>query len=302
MINLLLNNLPEFINDAIIDSIKLLPSLFIIFLLIEIFENYFARKIANIVLFSKKFGPILGACLAIIPQCGFSVVMTTLFVKRYITLGTLIAVYIATSDEAIPILLSNPEQFFTVAKIVGIKLILAIITGYFIDFVIKTKLHECKDKHNPCEHIKTFEPEKGCCKHEINENKIKNIIIHPIKHTFIVFCFILIICIGLNYLFTNFGENAINATLGQNSIAQIAFFAIFGLIPNCAVSVLITMAYLKGAISFGSVIAGLTSNAGLGLLVLFTKKESLKSFFAIVSILAITGFLAGIGLMLLPLI
>ena len=96
MISQILNNLPEFISDAFIDSIKLLPSLLIIFLLIEIFENYFARKIANIVLFSKRFGPILGACLAIIPQCGFSVVMTTVFVKRYITLGTLIAVYIAT--------------------------------------------------------------------------------------------------------------------------------------------------------------------------------------------------------------
>ena len=296
MIIQLLNHLPEFLSDAVIDSIKLLPSLLIIFLLIEIFENYFARKIENIVLFSKKFGPILGACLATIPQCGFSVVMTTLFVKRYITLGTLIAVYIATSDEAIPILLANPEQFLTVAKIVGIKLILAIITGYFIDFVIKTKLHECKDEHQPCEHIKTFEPEKGCCKHEINENKIKNIIFHPIKHTFIVFCFILVICIGLNYLFASFENNVISAVLGQNSIAQIAFFAIFGLIPNCAVSVLITMTYLKGAISFGSVIAGLTSNAGLGLLVLFTKKENLKSFFTIISILTVTGFLAGIGL------
>ncbi len=300
MIIQLLNNLPEFVSDAIVDSVKLLPSLLIIFLLIEIFENYFARKIANIVLFSKKFGPILGACLAIIPQCGFSVVMTTLFVKKYITLGTLIAVYVATSDEAIPILLADPEQFFTVVKIVGIKLILAIITGYIIDSLIKTKLHECKDEHNPCEHIKTFEPEKGCCKHEINENKIKNIIFHPIKHTLFVFCFILVICLGLNYLFANLGNNVITTVFGQNAIAQIAFFALFGLIPNCAVSVLITMAYLKGAISFGSVIAGLTSNAGLGLLVLFTKKESLKSFFAIISILVITGFLAGVVLMFIP--
>ena len=252
MIIPLFNSLPDFLSDAVIDSTKLLPSLFIIFFLIEIFENYFARKIENIVLFSQKFGPILGACLATVPQCGFSVVMTTLFIKKYITLGTLIAVYIATSDEAIPILLTNPAQFFTVIKIVGIKLILAIIAGYFVDFIVKTKLDKCEDKCLPCEHIKAFEPEKGCCKHEINENKIKNIILHPIKHTFIIFCFIMVVCAILNYLFISLGNNFIDVVLGKNQIIQTAFFAIFGLIPNCAVSVLITMMYLKGSIAFSS--------------------------------------------------
>ncbi len=293
MIENFLNGLPAFISDAIIDSAKLLPSLFIIFVFIEIFENFFAHKITNIVSFSKKLGPVLGATLATIPQCGFSVIMTTLFIKKYVTLGTLIAVYIATSDEAIPILLANPSEFSTVFKIIGIKLVLAVFTGYIIDLIIKPHLHECQDEHKPCEHLKTFEPEKGCCKHEISENKIKNIILHPIKHTLIIFGFILIVCIGLNYIFSSLGENAFGIISNENQIIQTAFFAIFGLIPNCAVSVLITMMYLKGAIAFGAVIAGLTSNAGLGLLILFTKKESWKSFFLITGILALTGFIAG---------
>lgn len=298
MMENLLNTLPEFLSDAIIDSIKLLPSLLVIFIVIEIFENYFAHKIANIVSFSKKLGPVFGAILATIPQCGFSVIMTTLFIKKYITLGTLIAVYIATSDEAIPILLANPSEFFTVIKIVGIKLLLAIITGYIVDLMVKPHLHECDDEHKPCEHLKTFEPEKGCCKHEINESKIKNMILHPLKHTLIIFAFILVVCVGLNYIFENLGENALGIISAENPILQIAFFAVFGLIPNCAVSVLITMMYIKGAISFGAVIAGLTSNAGLGLLILFTRKESWKSFFLIAGILVLTGFCAGLILSL----
>ena len=294
MIESFLNSLPEFLCDAVLDSIKLLPSLLIIFFVIELFENFFAHKITSIVSFSKRLGPLLGAALAIIPQCGFSVVMTTLFIKKYITLGTLLAVYIATSDEAIPILLAEPTQFPTVIKIIGIKLVLAIIVGYLTDLIIKTRLHECGEDHAPCSHLKHVEHEKGCCEHDITENRLLNIILHPLKHTFIIFLFILFVCIGLNYMFETIGEETFMNFTMQNSVLQPLFFAVFGLIPNCAVSVLITMMYLKGVISFGSVIAGLTSNAGLGLLVLFTKKENWKSFLQIVGILVAVAFLAGI--------
>jgi len=296
MFESLLSGLPDFLTDAVLDSVKLLPSLLIIFLVIEIFENFFAHKITSIVSFSKRLGPLLGAGLAIIPQCGFSVVMTTLFIKKYITLGTLLAVYIATSDEAIPILLAEPTQFPTVIKIIGIKLILAIIVGYMTDLIIKPKLHTCEENHAPCSHLQHVEHEKGCCAHEITENKFVNIIIHPLKHTFIIFLFILCVCTCLNYMFETLGEETFMMLSLNNSFLQPAFFAVFGLIPNCAVSVLITMMYLKGVISFGSVIAGLTSNAGLGLLVLFTKKESWKSFLQIVGILVIVAFLVGIML------
>ena len=296
MIENLQNIIPEFVNDAFIDSIKLIPSLIAIFIVIEIFENYFAHKITHIISFSKRLGPLLGSALAIIPQCGFSVIMTTLFIKKYITLGTLIAVYIATSDEAIPILLANPSEFHTVIKIILIKLITAIIAGYTIDFIIKPELHKCEDEHTPCSHLESFEPEKGCCSHEIKGNKIQNIIIHPIKHTLIITLFIFIVCLGLNYMFECLGENAFNNLSAANKILQTGFFAVFGLIPNCAVSVLITMMYIKGAITFGSTIAGLTSNAGLGLLILFTKKENWKSFLLIINILILTAFLTGIFL------
>ena len=298
--------LPEFLSDALLDSVKLVPFLLIIFIFIEIFENFFAHKITSIVSFSRKLGPLLGAGLALIPQCGFSVVMTTLFLKRYITIGTLISVYIATSDEAIPILLANPSEIQTVLKIIVIKFFLAVITGYIVDLFIKSALRkphvhkETNKEHEHCEHcekgipIEKFEMEKGCCSHEISENKIKNIIFHPLKHTFYIFLFIFAVCICLNFMFDNVGMEKLSILSNQNSVLQTMFFAVFGLIPNCAVSVLITMMYLKEVISFGSVIAGLTSNAGLGLLVLFTKKNNYKVFLLIISILVIVGFCAGL--------
>lgn len=293
MIENVIAEIPEFVQDAFLDCIKLIPSLLIIFAIIEIFENFFANKIANIVSFSKKLGPILGSILAIIPQCGFSVLMTTLFIKKYITIGTLLAVYIATSDEAIPVLLANPEKLHIVIKIILIKLIFAIAVGYLTDLFIKTKLHTCEEKE-PCSHIKEVEYEQGCCNHNIKEHKIRNIILHPIKHTFVISLFIFGFCLVLNFLFQTIGQNAFQNFEASNPILEIIFFSIFGLVPNCAVSVLIAMMYLKGTIAFSSVIAGLCSNAGLGLLVLFTKKESLKKFLIIIGILVLTGILAGL--------
>ena len=289
----MLEILPQFLSDAVIDSIKLVPSLFLIFIFIEIFENFFAHKISDIVSFSKKLGPVVAAILAIIPQCGFSVVMTTLFIKRYVTIGTLISTYIATSDEAIAILLTNIDNYPLILKIIVIKLVWAIFIGYFVDLIIKTPLHICAET-SPCSHLKEVEIDDGCCSHKINEKKIKNLIFHPIKHTFIIFIFIFAFCVVLNYFMQGVNEQTIVNFSMQHKVLEILFFSFFGLIPNCAVSVLITMLFLKGVISFGSALSALCSNSGLGLLILFTQKENLKKFFIIVLILVLSGFLAGL--------
>ncbi len=282
-----IGNIPEFVIDAFKDSAKLLPFLFIIFLFIELFENYFSQKIVSILRFSQKIGPVAGAVFAIVPQCGFSVIASVLYVKNFISTGTLVAVYIATSDEAIPILLSEPSMFLTVCKIIIIKLILAVISGYFIDFFFKTKQISFSDKMD-------FNLEKGCCNHSIYENKIFSVIFHPIKHTLIIFLFIFAVCTGLNYMFDVLSEQKIETIMMQNSIFQPILAGIFGLIPNCAVSVFITMMYLKGVISFGSVIAGLSSGAGLGLLILLRKNPDFKNSLFIIFILTIFSIFAGI--------
>lgn len=286
MIAALLERIPDFVEDALIDSVHLVPFLFFIFVFIELFEHYFSKKIVAFLKYSEKIGPIIGAICAIVPQCGFSVVASVLYVKNFISAGTLIAVYIATSDEAIPIIIAEPSGFVAVIKIVAVKLFLAIFAGYLTDFIIKPKSVISADNIDNIN-------EKGCCNHEISGHKILEILWHPVKHTFIIFLFIFAVCLGLNYMFEIVPQETIEKFLLQGSLLQPVVAGIFGLIPNCAVSVLITMMFLKGAISFGSVISGLSSSAGLGLLVLLRKNTEIKDTVLIISILLTVSIAAG---------
>jgi len=281
--------LPDFALDAIKDSINLIPWLFVIFVFIEIFENFFSKKIHVILKYSQKVGPLIGTCLAIIPQCGFSIVAAMLYVKKFISTGTLLAVFVATSDEAIPILMAYPEQINIVGKVILIKLILAIIIGYTTDFILKEH-----SKGDLKENEINIDKEQGCCSHPLKIHNFKELFIHPLKHTFWIFLFILFVCLFLNYMFETLGLENISEIMLGNTVFQPILVGIFGLIPNCAVSVLITMMYIKGAISFGSVIAGLSSGAGLGLLVLYKKNTSLKNSVCITLVLLAFSIFSGI--------
>lgn len=280
---------PAFLQEAVAESINLIPFLFVIFLFIEIFENYFSEKIEKLSLSSRIWGPFVGSVIASIPQCGFSVIATMLYVKRFITLGTLIAIYISTSDEAIPILLVHPESFSVIAPVIATKICIGIIAGYIVDFIFKSDLKKAPEKIEVCE--------CGCCHNEIH-SQVTNLFIHPLKHCFNVFLFILIVncCLDLAFSFAN---NAINNLFNVHSIFQIILASFVGLIPNCATSVLIVMLYLKHAIVFGALIAGLTSNAGLGLLVLFQNNENKKECLKITAILLIVAVFVGIALQIL---
>lgn len=282
-------HIPEFLQEAVAESINLIPYLFIIFLFIEIFENYFSEKIEKLSLSSRIWGPFIGSCLASIPQCGFSVIATMLYVKRFITLGTLIAVYLATSDEAIPILLVHPESFSIIGPVIAIKIIIGMAAGYIIDLIFKTEIKESK------EHIEVHEC--GCCHNEIH-SQVTNLFIHPLKHSLNVFLFILIVNCCLDFAFSFAGES-MNSLFNVNKIFQIVLASFVGLIPNCATSVLIVMLYLKHVIVFGALIAGLSTNAGLGLLVLFQNDEDKKECFKVIGILLIVAIIVGIILQIL---
>lgn len=290
----LLSFMPDFIADAVIDSIKLIPFLFVIFVFIEIFENNYSKKITTFLKFSEKIGPIAGALFAIIPQCGFSIVATLLYVRKFVSLGTLISVYIATSDEAIPILLANPNEIKTVGLLVAVKTVIAIIAGYITDFIFKSHLKKIENQTEEIAETKEVENEQGCCNHHLGGHSWIDILIHPVKHTAIIFLFILIVCIGLNYMFEIFTQEKIEAMMLHHSILQPVFAGIFGLIPNCAVSVLITLMYLKGVLSFGSVIAGLSSGAGLGLLVLLKRNKNHINTALVITLLLTISILAGL--------
>ena len=282
-------NVPKFLIDPIAESINLIPFLFFIFVIIEIIENYFSEKIESLSLNSRKFGPLIGSILASIPQCGFSVIATMLYIKKYITLGTLLAVYLATSDEAIPILLVHPERVSIIMPILLIKITIGIICGYLIDFIIRPQVQE---KLN---HVEV--DESGCCHNKIHST-IKTLFIHPIKHTFNIFVFILIINCCLSFCLTYF-NSTLNALFNTNQYTQIFLSSLVGLIPNCGASVLIIMLYLKNILNFGALISGLSTNAGLGLLVLFKNNSSIKNSLFILTILLVISCFFGLLIMLL---
>ena len=211
-------------------------------------------------------------------------------------MGTLIAIYLATSDEAIPLLFAKPEYFKYILPIIGLKLVIAIPAGYLIDCLFKPELKDKPESENLDKSIEDV----GCCKHEVSAPSKKQLFLHPLKHTFNIFVFILIITLLLNFLID---EEKIS-DFYQNGFLMYRFVqpvitAIVGLIPNCAVSLAITVLMLKGTISFGAAIAGLLSNAGLGLLVLFRGGRA-KANFRIIIILLLVSIVCGEVLQFVP--
>ena len=288
-------NVSHWLSHSIIECLKMIPLLFIIFIAIELAEKYYFNKLIKTSHFFNKLGPIIGSLVASLPQCGFSVIASSLYAQKYITKGTLIAVFLATSDEAIPILMSSPKSIKLVLPLLLTKIIIAIIAGLLIDvFLSKTQIVEEINKKTEID-----EP-KGCHHHHIIKKNNLDIIIHPLKHTFNIFVFILLITISINYLIhITGGPTEISKLLLNNSILQPIIASIIGLIPSCAISVGLTLLYVNGGISFGSVIAGLCSSAGLGILVLIKKNTSIKDTIKIILILLIISMLAGILIQLL---
>ncbi len=277
--------------DAVVDSVKTVPFLFFVFLFIEIFEHYFANKIKGFLKASKNTGAPIGAIAASIPQCGFSVVASTLYTGGFITRGTIVAVYLATSDEAIPVLLMYPDYIKFILPLILIKLVIAIPAGYIVDYLFKPADDIFADKED--EH-----GIEGCCKHDITLHHKRDFLIHPIKHTLGVFVFILILTLILNGLLEAVDITGYIKTSFNYLTPLIT--ALIGLIPNCAISVGLVLLFIKGTITFGAMLSGLMTSAGIGLLVLFKNNKNKKDIILILSILVLTGFLAGSLMQLYP--
>ncbi len=284
-------SIAPWVDDAFKDSLNVLAFLFFAFLFIELIEYFCSEKINNFLKKSEKLAPIVGTFAAVIPQCGFSVLASTLYLRKYITKGTLIAIYLATSDEAIPILLSYPEKIFYIFPIISAKVVIAILTAYIIDYILKDK----KYIFNPdSENCNLHSEDDGCCSHSVSKKRKRDLIFHPIKHTFNIFIFILLITLLLNYLIHISSDfNFIHILYTKLKTFQPVFFAIFGLVPNCAVSITITMLLIKGIIGFPAAISGLLSNAGLGILVLIRHKENYKDTLNIIFIILSISILSG---------
>lgn len=267
----------DIILDTLIDVLKLIPFLFIAFLILEYIEHKISKKNEKVLVKNKKYGPIIGGILGAFPQCGFSAMATKLFSSRVITLGTLIAVYLSTSDEMLPILISNGTSFITILKIIGIKVVLGIILGLVIDLLYKKKLFHQDSIHDMCldEHCHC---EKGLFKSSLH-------------HTISITVYLLITILIINFIVYFVGEDNIKEFMLNNRAYYIS--SLIGLIPNCASSVIMTEIYLTDMISFGSLMSGLLTGAGIGLLVLFKTNKNLKENIIIIFILYFIGVVFG---------
>ena len=273
----------DIILDALIDTAKMLPFLFAVYLLIEYLEHKASDKLANSLRRLGPFGPVGGALFGCIPQCGFSVAVSNLYSGRLVSLGTLIAVYIATSDEAVPILLSNPQSVGEVWKLIAAKAVIAILAGLLVDGVMKF-LHrrgneENEPYHDLCEDC-------GCEEH--------GILYSAIKHTAQIFAFLFVVSLILGFAIYLLGEERLDRVLMTDSAFQPFLAALIGLIPNCSASVVLTNLYAAGSLSFGSVVAGLSTGAGLGLVVLFRTNKNLKQNISITALLYAIGAISGL--------
>ncbi|MDD5746972.1 MAG: putative manganese transporter [Candidatus Omnitrophica bacterium] len=284
--------------DALIDTAKLLPLLTVVYFIVSFFEYRYGNRIGHSLVHVSKFGPILGALFGCIPQCGFSVVASALYVKKIVSVGTLLAVFLSTSDEAVPILLSIPDKAHLVGILVGIKVIIAIIAGTTVDFVIN--LRQAAESggaaSTPVHCADALRGHSGCCSHGVDEkrSKIKSLLIHPLWHTTKIFFFLLAISITLNLVLDRIGPERIARVLLNGTLFQPFLTSLIGFIPNCFASVILVGLFVKGAISFGSLVGGLCAGSGIGMLVLIKENKSFKNTLFIIGLLLGVSVFVGV--------
>ncbi len=280
----------EVLLDTGIDALKLLPFLFITYLIMEYIEHKTGDKTKNIIKKSGKWGPVFGAILGIFPQCGFSAAAANLYAGRVITLGTLIAIFLSTSDEMLPILISEAAPIDIILKILATKLVIGIIAGVVIDFVgqVFEKKKEKQTNEEAGEEIGHI------CEHEHCHCEKEGIFKSSIKHTLNIFIFIIIISLVMNIAIYFIGEEKISNLILNMPVVGPLIAGIVGLIPNCASSVILTQLYLQNVISVGSMIGGLLVGSGIGILILFRVNENIKENMKITGMLYLIGVVSGI--------
>lgn len=272
--------LVDAVMDTTFDCLKMLPFLFVAFILIEALEHYSSNFTAKALAKVGKAGPVVGAVAGCVPQCGFSVMAANLYAGGIISVGTLLSVFIATSDEAVLIIMSNPERIREVGVLLAAKVIIAVTAGYIIDIFFRNQIATVKESGNLCKDCGCDEEDAGIWKPAWH-------------HTIRIFIYLFIFTGILNLCIEIFGIEQLSKFLLGNTIFQPVIAAIIGLIPNCAASVILTQLYLNGAISFASVIAGLCTGAGVGLVVLFKMNRNRRENLKIVGVLFLVAVAAG---------
>lgn len=299
--------------DALLDTVKVAPILFIVYIVLELLEYRGVIGFENSPLMKGKLSPVFGALFGCVPQCGFSVLSTDLYANKKISIGALIAVFISTSDEALPIMIADINAIPSLIVLILVKLVFGISVGYLSLFLYKKlfksgqtdainghneeKGEDEKAFHNGAvsesesgTRIEHHHPD-GCCHHNIEKEKFD--VWHPVLHCIKISLFILVVNLVLGIIIHFIGEDKLTGFLNKSSAIQPLLAVLIGLIPNCASSLVITELYLAGGLSFGAIVAGLSVNAGLGLVVLLKENKSIKENIFIVSMLIIPSLIVG---------
>ncbi len=274
----------DVILDTFIDGIKLLPFLFLTYLVMEYVEHKTSGKTGKMMQKSGKWGPVLGGALGIVPQCGFSTAASNLYAGGIITPGTLFAVFLSTSDEMLPIFISEQVPLSTIVRILAVKAAIGIAAGFLMDGVIRRKKGESGEKLK-IDHL---------CEHQHCHCQEGNILKSAFNHTLQIFLFVLLITFFMNLLIGRIGEETLAAFVSGKLFLGPLLSGLVGLIPNCASSVVLTQLYLEGVLGAGSMLAGLLAGSGVGLLVLYKVNDNLQENIKITLALYMTGVLSGI--------
>ncbi len=267
------------IKDSLIDSVKLLPFLFLTYLVMECLEHKAGDRMREKIRSAERGGPAIGSILGVFPQCGFSAAASNLYACRIITVGTLLSVFLSTSDEMLPIMISENVGAAVILKILAVKVAVAMAAGFLVDFFFRGKKkemeigHLCEQHHCHCE--------DGIWKSALH-------------HTVEIFLYIMLISLVLNLLIAWIGEGALENILLNRPFVGELLAALVGMIPNCASSVAVTQLYLDGMLSAGALAAGLLSGSGVGLLVLFRVNDDHRENLKILGLLYVTGVAGGL--------
>lgn len=276
---------PETIKSVFLDALKDSALVFAFIFIFHIILSVFEDKIANSLSKNKKIGPLFGSLFGLIPQCGTSVLGADLYLKKYISLGTLTAIFLSCSDEALIILLTNPnERTWMVIPLIFSKFLIGFLSGIVIDLLFKKQII-----------IQSEQPvsDVTCEDHHHKDTKLHKHLLHPLIHAFEIFLYVFIINVVLGLIIASVGEETFTNFMISNKYLTPLFTSIIGLIPNCASSVLISTLFINGNIAFGALLSGLLVNSGLGFMVLLKKKASIKQALIILSVCFLISIIFG---------
>jgi len=277
----------EILLGSLADTYLMIPVLFVLYFILEYFSHTKQLDLISKLKISGPLGPLAGTLLGIIPQCGMSVFVTTMFLSRRVTLGTLVATYLATSDEALPVLIAHRGEEMMILYIIGLKLLIGVVSGYAVDMLFSNKRYEGAPPEVKSSHAVEI-------KVELEKTKYKEITHHTLKRTLRIYFWVLIVTLAISFVLFYTNSNHMIKSIQDHPNIQVVAAALFGLIPNCAASIAIAEAFLHTGLSIGATVAGLSTGAGFGPIVLFKDGElkfALQALLICLAVAIVWGYL-----------